>query len=156
MPYDSMKTTEQKIKDKEAEIKKLKIQLEEEKDKSEWIYIKELKIKVQTKINHKGKSYDKLKEEFGEEYLEKHLPTYDELQKLRNLEHEGKYNLGLIDSWEFVKQEDLISKKNGYVARFYAYSDYVDLNTVRYSSYSNSYLGVRFVSRNVKSNNKKK
>lgn len=140
-----MKTTEQKIKDKEAEIKKLKIQLAKEKDNVEWIYIKELKIEVQTKIHHKGKSYDELKEEFGEEYLKKHLPTYSQLQKLRNLESQGKYDLGLIDSWEFIKQEDLISKKNGYVAGFYADSDYMDLNTVGDSDDSYSGLGVRFV-----------
>jgi len=144
------KTTEQKIKDKKEEIKKLEIQLEEEKDKSEWIYIKELNIKIQTKINHKGKSYDKLKEEFGEKYLEDHLPTYAELQELRNLEHKGSYTLGLIDTWEFVKQEDLISKEKGYVASFDAVSGYVGLYSGRSSSDSVSDLGVRFVKRNVK------
>ena len=151
MPLDTMKkTTEQKINEKEAEIKKLKIQLEEEKDKSEWIYITELKIEVQTKINHKGKSYDELKEEFGEEYLEKHLPTYTELQALRNLEHQGKYKLGLKDTWEFCKQEDLISKKKGKVAGFGADSFGLDLDTYGGSDGSGSDLGVRFVKRNIK------
>ena len=145
-----MKTTQEKINQKEVELKELKSQLAKEKDNVEWIYIKELKIEVQTKIHHKGKSYDELKEEFGEAYLEKHLPTYSQLQKLRNLEHGGKYNLGLIDSWEFVKQEDLISKKNGYVARFFAYSGYMDLGTGWDSDISDSDLGVRFVRRKKK------
>ena len=145
-----MKTTEQKIKQKEEEVKKLKIQLEEEKDKSEWIYIKELKIEVQSKINHKRKSYDKLKEEFGEEYLEKHLLTFNEAQKLRNLESEGKYKLGLKNTWEFCKQEDLISKKKGLVARFYANSYCLFLVTDGDSDYSDSDLGVRFVRRKIK------
>ena len=145
-----MKTIQKQINKKEEELKKLKEKLKKENDKSKWVYIKELKIEVQTKIHHKGKSYDDLVEEFGEEYLEKNLPTYSQLQELRNLEHKGKYKLGLIDSWEFVKQEDLISKKNGYVARFYAYSDYAVLYCNWVSSNSYSYLGVRFVRKNAK------
>ena len=145
-----MKTTEQKIKERESELKKLKVQLAKEQDKSDWIYIKELKIEVQTKIHHKGKSYDDLVEEFGEEYLEKHLLTYSQLQELRNLEYKKKYKLGLIDTWEFVKQEDLISKKNGYVARFFADSVFAYLDCVRYSSNTYSNLGVRFVRRKTK------
>lgn len=143
-----MKTTEQKIKETEEKLKKLKTQLEEEKDKSEWIYIKELKIEVQTKINHKGKSYDKLKEEFGEEFLEKSLLTFSELQELRNLEHKGKYKLGLKDTWEFVKQEDIIAKEKGYVTRCNTYSVGLYLYTDRNSDVANSILGVRFVKRN--------
>ena len=140
-----MKTTQQKIDEAENKLTQLKEQLKKESDKSEWIKIPELKIEVQSKIHHKGKSYDELKEEFGEEYLEKHLPNYNQLQTLRNLEHQGKYDLGLKKTWEFVKQEDLISKKNGYVARFYANSVYAYLDCVRGSYDSNSYLGVRFV-----------
>ena len=145
-----MKTTQEQITRKEEELKKLKIKLRKESDKSEWIYIKELKIEIQSKIHHKGKSYDDLVEEFGEEYIEKHLPTYSQLQELRNLEHKGKYKLGLIDSWEFVKQEDLISKKNGYVARFCADSGCVYLICDWDSSGAGSGLGVRFVRKNAK------
>lgn len=118
-----------------------------EQDKSEWIKIPELKIEIQSKIHHKEKSYDELKEEFGEEYLEEHLPTYNQLQTLRNLEHKEKYKLGLIDTWEFVKQEDLISRKNGYVAGFSAGSGYAYLYCYGDSSDSYSNLGVRFVRR---------
>ncbi len=145
-----MKTIQEKINQKEDELKKLKIQLEEEKDKSEWIYIKELKIEVQTKINHKGKSYDELKEEFGEEYLEENLPTYNELKELRNLEYKGKYKLGLENTWEFVNQEDLIAKEKGKVARFGADSGGLGLDADRGSGGSDSDLGVRFVRRNIK------
>jgi len=142
-----MKSTQDKINEAEKNLKDLKNKLQKENDKSDWIKIPELKIEIQTKIHHKGKSYDELKEEFGEEYLEKHLPTYKQLQTLRNLEDEKKYKLGLIDTWEFVKQEDTISKKNGYVARFYADSDYAYLDCYRGSSGSGSDLGVRFVRR---------
>lgn len=140
-----MKTTQEKITETEKKLEQLKGQFQKEQDKSEWIEIKELKIEIQTKIHHKGKSYNELKEEFGEEYLEKHLPTYSQLQELRNLEHKGKYTLGLIKTWEFVKQEDLISKKNGHVARFCAGSGCAFLVCVEGSSCSGSGLGVRFV-----------
>ena len=140
-----MKSTQDKINETEEKLNNLKEQLKKEQDKSNWIKIPELKIEVQSKIHHKGKSYDELKEEFGEEYLEKHLPNYNQLQTLRNLEHQGKYDLGLKKTWEFVKQEDLISKKNGYVAGFFADSNYAYLVCYRVSYYSGSYLGVRFV-----------
>ncbi len=142
-----MKSTQKKIDETKKKLKELENQLQKENDKSDWIKIPELKIEIQTKIHHKGKSYDELKEEFGEEYLEKHLPTYNQLQTLRNLEYKEKYKLGLIDTWEFVKQEDLISKKNGYVAGFFASSGFADLGCGGGSSGSGSGLGVRFVRR---------
>ncbi len=120
-----------------------------------WIEIPELNILVEEEIHHKNKSYDDLVKEFGEEFLEENLPTYAEIQALRNLEHKGKYKLGLIDTWEFVKQEDEISKKNGRVARFVANSDYCDLGCYRNSGYSDSDLGVRFIKRKVSKEIKK-
>ncbi len=145
-----VKTTGQKIKETEEKLKELKGKKVLEENKSDWVKIPELGIEVQSKIHHKNKSYDDLVEEFGKEFLEENLPTYKQLQDLRNLEHNGKYKLGLIDTWEFVKQEDEISKKNGYVARFYAYSGYCYLYCCRYSGNSNSYLGVRFVRKGKK------
>lgn len=140
-----VKTTEQKIQETEAKLKELKAKKVMEDDKSDWVKIPELGIEVQSKIHHKNKSYDDLVKEFGKEFLEENLPTYKQLQDLRNLEHNGKYKLGLIDTWEFVKQEDEISKKNGYVARFVADSDYCYLDCGGDSGYSGSDLGVRFV-----------
>ncbi len=137
------KTTEQKIKETEAKLKELKAKKVMEENKSDFIKIPELGIEIQSKIHHKNKSYDDLVKEFGKEFLEENLPTYAQLQFLRNSKKYCK-KLGLLDTWEFVKQEDEISKKNGYVARFIAYSDFCDLNCVRYSWDSFSYLGVRF------------
>jgi len=139
-----MKTTQEKINEAQKKLKELESQLQKEKDKSEWIKIPELKIEVQSKIHHKGKSYNELKEEFGEEYLEKNLLTYNQLKELRNLEHDGKYDLGLKKTYEFVKQEDLFMKEKGYVARFDADSGYADLDCGGDSSNSDSGLGVRF------------
>lgn len=150
-----MKSTQQKYDETKKTLKELEDQLRKENDKSKWIKIPEEGIEIQSKIHHKGKSYDELKEEFGEKYLEKHLPTYNQLQTLRNLEHKGKYKLGLTKTWEFVKQEDLISKKNGYVARFYANSGGAGLDCGEDSGYSVSDLGVRFVRRMKATKNSK-
>jgi len=138
-----MENIKEQIKKAEAKVEKLKKILIEQQDKTNWVKIPELKIEVQSKIHHKGKSYNELKEEFGEEYLDKHLPTYSQLQTLRNLSN--KYDLGLIDTWEFVKQEDIISKKNGYVARFVAYSGWAGLSCDGYATDGSDSLGVRFV-----------
>lgn len=139
-----MTTTQEQIIETEKKLNKLKEKLKQETDKLEYIYIKELGIEIQTKIHHKNKSYDDLVKEFGKEYLEEHLPTYAQLQFLRNSE-KYKEILGLIDSWEFVKQEDDISRNNKYVARFLAYSDGAVLfcNGIPFSS--DASLGVRFV-----------
>ncbi len=138
-----IKTTEQKIKETEAKLKELKAKKVIEEDKSDLVKIPELGIEIQNKIHHKNKSYDDLINEFGKELLEKNLPTYAQLQFLRNSEKYCK-KLNLIDTWEFVKQEDKISKKNGYVAWFVAYSDCCGLVCGRFSGYSGSFLGVRF------------
>ncbi len=149
------KTTEQQIKEAEEKLKELKQKKFKEENKKDFIYIKELGIEIQKEIHHKNKSYDDLVKEFGEKFLEENLPTYSELQALRNLENKGKYKLGLIDTWEFVKQEDEISKKNGYVARFGADSGCCNLNCGRSSDVPYSDLGVRFIKRKVSKESKK-
>ncbi len=147
------KNIQQEINKTEEKLKELKKKLSEEQNKKDWVKIPELEIEIQKAIHHKNKSYDDLKAEFGEAYLEKHLPTYAQLQFLRNSD---KYRelLGLGDSWEFVKQEDLISKKNGYVAWFYMNSGYAGLACGRNSGGSYSAPGVRFVRKILKGSKK--
>ena len=142
------KTTEQEIEETESKLKELKKKKVMEENKSNFIKMPELNIEIQKDIHHKGKSYDELAKEFTKEFLEENMPTYSELQFLRNSKYAKK--LGLIDTSEFVKQEDDISKKNGYVAGFYAGSDCCYLDCGRNSRYSYSYLGVRFVRRKKK------
>ncbi len=144
------RTTEQQIEETESKLKELKKKKVLEDDKSEWVKIPKLNIEIQNKIHDKGKSYDELVKKYGKEELEKNLPTYAQLQFLRNLENEGKIKLGLLDTWEFVKQEDDISKKNDYVAGFCADSDDCGLSCYRNSRDSYSNLGVRFVRRKKK------
>ena len=137
-----------KIKKVKNTLEILEKQLKEESDNSEWIQIPEKGVEIQKSIHHKGDSYDALVKEFGKETLEKNLPTYELLQWLRNNDKYCKM-LGLVDTWEFVVQPDNISKKNGYVARFYAGSDCAGLNCGRDSDYSYSSLGVTFVRKKV-------
>jgi hypothetical protein len=137
-----MNKLKQQIEQTEQKLAELKAKLVNESNKQEWIYIPELKIEVEKAIHHKGKSYNDLVKEFGEKYLEEHLLTYAQIQWLRN----SKYckSLGLIDTWEFVKQEDNISKKNKYVARFGAGSLWAGFGCNGYPQDAVASLGVRF------------
>ncbi len=137
-----MKSTQQKIDETKKKLKELENQLQKENDKSDWIKIPELKIEVQTKIHHKNKTYAECEKDLSKG---ESLPTYEQIQWLRNSKYRDQLNL--IDSWEFVQNPDKISKDNGYVARFYAGSVYADLDCDRNSSDSYSDLGVRFVRR---------
>jgi hypothetical protein len=109
-----------------------------ETDKSGWIYIPELKIEVQTKIHHQNKTYAECEKDLSKG---ESIPTYAQIQWLRNSEYRDK--LGLVDAWEFVKQEKKISKEHGYVA-FWADSRGACLGSVDYSPIGVSVLGVRF------------
>ena len=137
-----MNSTQNKIDDAEKKLKQLKEQLKKENEKNDWIKIPELKIEVQTKIHHKSKTYAECEEDLSEG---ESIPTYEQIQWLRNSKYKDQLNLD--DSYEFVQNPDNISKDNGYVAGFYAVSGYAYLGCDWVSSYSYSYLGVRFVRR---------
>jgi len=140
----SIKKLLKELEKKKKEVEEIQAKIAKEVDKTEWIKVPELGIEIQKNIHHEDKSYNKIVSEFGKEYVEGSLPTYSQLQFLRNSEI-YKEILGLIDTWELIKQEDIISKNNGYVARFCADSDGVSVFTNGDASYSTSYLGVRFV-----------
>ena len=146
-----MKSTQKKIEKKEKELKELKEKLKKEQDKdtSEWLYIPELKIEVQTKIHHKNKTYSECEKDLNKG---ESIPTYEQIQWLRNSKYKDQLNLD--DTWEFVQNPDNISKENNYVARFYADSDYAVLDCDRDSDDSNSTLGVRFVRKKIPKGNK--
>ncbi len=139
-----MKSTQQKIEETEKELKELKEELKKESDKSEWLYIPELKIEVQTKIHHKNQTLAEAEKDLAKG---ESIPTYEQIQWLRNSKYKDQLNLD--DTWEFVQNPDNISKENNYVARFCADSDYADLDCGRVASVSYSYLGVRFVRKKI-------
>ena len=138
------KKIQKQIKKKEKELKELKDKLIKEIDKTEWIYIPELKIEVQTKIHHKNKTYSECEEDLSKG---ESIPTYEQIQWLRNSKYKDQLNLD--DTWEFVQNPDNVSKENNYVAWFCACSGYAYLCCGGDSGGSSSTLGVRFVRKKI-------
>ena len=145
---------QKQIEKKEKELKELKDKLEKETDKTEWISIPETDYEVTKDVLHKGKSYNeiiKLKKP-EEELLT--LKLIGIICEHPNLIKQLKMDSSSTKDDFFFKQPFLQNDKKGYVARFYAYSDYADLGCYEFSDNSYSALGVRFVRKKIKSKNK--
>jgi len=114
-------------------------------DSSGWLDIPELKISVEIDVHDKDKSYDDLNLKDREE----ELLTHEEVIWLANSKYAKQLKMDGSSSKDdfFFKQPFDLSRKNGYVARFFAYSDFADLDCSGNSSFYGSYLGVRFVRR---------
>ena len=136
---------QKQIETKEKELVELKEKLKQEQNKSEWLYIPELKVEVQTKIHHLNETLSNAMKDMKKD---ERLITYPEIQWLRNSKYAEQLNL--INTWEFVEQPDNVSKKNGYVARFIAFSDVACFGCGRDASVRDVSLGVRFVRKNLK------
>ncbi len=111
-------------------------------DSKGWLDIPELKISVEIDVHDKGKSWDKLDLSKKEDQL----LTHDQVVFLANSKYAKQLKMDGSSSKDdfFIKQPFNLSKKNGYVARFYVYSVYCGLGCDRYSRNSVSDLGVRF------------
>ncbi len=111
-------------------------------DSKGWLDIPELKISVELEVSDKGKSWKKLNLSERED----ELLTYDQVVWLANSKYAKELNMDGSSSKDdfFIKQPFNLSRKNGYVAGFYAGSVYANLDCNWYSSYSYSGLGVRF------------
>ena len=118
-------------------------------DSSGWLDIPELKISVEIDVHDKDKSYDDLNLKDREE----ELLTHEEVIWLANSKYAKQLKMDGSSSKDdfFFKQPFDLSRKNGYVARFFAGSDFAYLYCVRNSSVCFSYLGVRFVRRTKES-----
>ncbi len=139
---------QKQIQTKEKEIAKLKQKLVILDDEIEWIKITNTDYEVTNKVIHKGKSYKELLEKFGEEYLNEHLLTLKQIGEIcehPELLKELKMDSSSTEDDFFFKQPFPQNKKNNYVARFFAYSDYSNLNCMNSPVNSDSVLGVRFV-----------
>ncbi len=97
-------------------------------------------IEIEKEIHHKDKTYAECEKDCPNGWS---IVTYPILQELRNSEHLID-DLNLKETWEFVINPDAISKKNGCVARFFAYSGWADLDCDRDPTSTNSGLGVRY------------
>jgi len=114
-------------------------------DSRGWLYIPELKISVEVEVHNKDKSYDDL----GLSKREDELLTSEEVIWLANSKYAKQLKMDGSSSKDdfFFKQPFDLSRKNGYVARFVSGSVFADLYCDGGSSFSDSYLGVRFVRR---------
>ena len=114
-----------------------------------WLDIPELKISVEVEVHDKDKFFDEL----GLKTREKELLTAEQCIWLANSKYAKQLKMDGSSSKDdfFIQQPFDLSRKNGYVARFCAGSDYADLYCVEVSNYSVSSLGVRFVRKIKKS-----
>ena len=120
-----------------------------EDNQGEWLDIPELKISVEIEVHNKDKSFDDL----GLKEREKELLTSEQCIWLANSKYAKQLKMDGSSSEDdfFIQQPFDLSRKNGYVARFYAYSDYANLICYRDSGDLDSTLGVRFVRKIKKS-----
>ena len=137
-----MKTIKQQIEQKEKELEILKKKFQEEENKVKTLIIQTPygKVEIEKKIHHFDKTYAECEKDCPEGWQ---IPTYEVLQFLRNSKFIDELNL--LTTWEFVINPDEISKKNNYVAGFYASSDWAYLNCYREPVNSYSSLGVRYM-----------
>ena len=114
-------------------------------DSTGWLDIPERKISVEIEVHDKNKSWDNL----GLSEREDELLTSEEVIWLANSKYAKQLKMdGSSTKYVFfIKQPFDLSRKNGYVARFFANSGYADLDCGEGSSGSDSGLGVRFVRR---------
>ena len=151
---EQIKKLEGKKEKAEEKIVSLKLELENESNKSEWIKIPGTNYEITKDVLYKGKTYNeiiKLKKPEEELLTLKHIGIICEHP---NLLKELKMDSSSSNDDFFFKQPFPQNEKKGYVARFYANSNYANLDCGRYSGDSYSYLGVRFV-RKLKVKNSK-
>ena len=111
-------------------------------DSKGWLDIPKLGISIEIEVHNKNKSWDDLK--LSER--EKELLTAEQCIWLANSKYAKELKMDGSSSKDdfFIQQPFDLSRKNGYVARFYVSSDYACLYCCRDSDYSYSTLGVRF------------
>jgi hypothetical protein len=153
------KEIQKEIKETEEKLRNLKQQLAETENPTEWIQVPGTDYEVTKEVLHKGKSYDKLKAEFGEDYLNENLLTLKQIGEIcehPKLLKELKMDSSSTKDDFFFKQPFPQNLERGYVARFYADSDGAYLYCWASSDYSDSSLGVRFARKILKGNKTKK
>ena len=114
-------------------------------DSTGWLDIPELKISIEIEVHDKNKSFKKL----GLKDRENELLTHEEVIWLANSKYAKQLKMDGSSTEDdfFIKQPFPQNEKNGYVARFCAYSGCAGVYCGEGSSDSYSGLGVRFVRR---------
>ncbi len=118
-------------------------------DSKGWLDIPELKISVEIEVHDKNKSWDNL----GLFEKEDQLLTSEQCIWLANSKYAKELKMDGSSTKDdfFIKQPFDLNRKNGYVARFVADSDFCYLGCDGYSGDSSSGLGVRFAKKISKS-----
>lgn len=121
------------------------IYVKEDYVSSKWLHVPELKMYVEIEVHDKGKSWDDLGLNYGDEKLLK----IDEVVFLANSKYAKTLKMdGSSSNNDFYFDQPLeLNKKKKHVAWFYAYSGYAGLCFYEYSRYSYSFRGVRFCRR---------
>ena len=116
-------------------------------DSKGWLDIPELNISVEIEIHDKDKSWDDLDLSKKEDQL----LTVEQCIWLANSKYAKELKMDGSSSKDdfFIQQPFNLNKKNGRVAGFFADSGDADLNCDVDSSYSLSYLGVRFLRKKI-------
>jgi len=113
-----------------------------ETDESKLLDIPELNISVEIEVHDKGKSWDELNLSERED----DLLTAEQCLFLMNSKYAKQLKMDGSSSEDdfFIKQYSELSRKNGYVADFFADSVYSDLSSYWNSDNAYSIRGVRF------------
>lgn len=143
---------QEQIKKKEEEIAKLKSQLIRLNIKSsKYIYISQIDKEVEIEVHDKGKSWNELKQIYGEEF-ESLLLTKEECEKiLKNKEVSQILKMDGSSSKDdfFIQQFNEENKKKGYVADFYSDGVGSYFYSGRGSGVADSCRGVRFCRKKI-------
>jgi len=114
---------EDKIKKLEKKKKEIEEQINNLKNNSEWVKIPNTDLEIELNVHHKNKSFDDLKEEFGIDYLNEHLPNLKVVATiLENEELTTKLKMNGSSTTDdfYFKQPFKRNEANQYVAYFFA------------------------------------
>ena len=142
-----IKKLEEQKKETQEKIDVLSVESKNESDKSEWVKIPNTDYEITKDVIHKGKSYNeiiKLKKS-NEELVT--LKIIGIICENKDLLKELKMDSSSSNDDFFFKQPFPQNEERGRVARFWADSDWANLDCCEISAYSYSNLGVRFVRR---------
>ena len=144
-----IKSLEKKKEEIDKKINSLNIKLNNESTKSEWIGIPETEYEVTKKVLHKGKSYNEIMQLKKPEEELLNLKMIGIICENPNLLKELKMDSSSTNDDFFFKQPFPQNEQEGYVARFFASSDYAYLYCWLDSGCSYSSLGVRFIRKKI-------
>ena len=140
-----------KIKEDEISILKNKLLSNNLKSSSGYIYIPEIKKEVEIEVHDKNKSYDDLKNIYGDNFESSLLTKQECAIILKNKEISNILKMDGSSSNDdfFIQQFDEENKKEGYVAVFFVNGGRSGFYSRRISKYAYDFRGVRFCRKKI-------